>query len=186
MNRLGKLLSYAAAGISLSLGTNAKAALYWDLELFSSSQSHVSVGDALQGTFDITGNGLGKGFVGNGPEQVQSAFFEFTLVDDSDRNQVKTESWSISLGDQGFSTGGGSLILALVCGFGNGSVLLDIQQDGQVDFTVAATSGDFRVVNGLMKVETGPRTSSRVPEGGLSILMLGGALLTAAALHRKR
>ncbi len=186
-----KSLFSALAGIALGFASTANAALYYDLDVFSRAEGYVNVGDSLTGTFDITGTGLGKGYTPGGSEVVDWAFFEFTLLDEKDPTGAKTETWHIEVGAQDLAGGndfasGGSLIIGkFVYGFGNYSIEADIQADGKVDYEISATSGDFQVINGLMKVGTVTGNNNRVPDGGMTLALLGSGILGLCALRRR-
>ena len=189
-----KFIFSALAGVALGFATTANAALYYDLDVFSSSQGYVSVGDSLTGTFDITGPGLGKGFTPDGSEDVDWAFFEFTLLDERDPTGAKMETWHIEVGaadiadapgSNEFASGGSLIIGRFVFGFGNLAIEADIQADGKVAYEISASSGDFRVINGLMKVGTVTGSNNRVPDGGMTLALLGSGILGLCALRRR-
>lgn len=180
-----KSLFSTLAGIALGFASTANAALYYDLDVFSTGQDYVSIGNSLSGTFDITGSGPGKGFTPGGSEVVDWAFFVFTLQDERDAVGAKTESWQIELGGADFASGGSLFFSEVVFAFGNLSIKTDIQADGKVDYEISATSGDFRVITGSMNVGTVTGNNNRVPDGGMTLALLGSGILGLCALRRR-
>lgn len=69
--------------------------------------------------------------------------------------------------------------------FSGGSALLDVvEEDGMLQYYVKSVWGDFRVKHALLTATTS-EASPAVPDGGATLLLLGGALAGLAGLQRR-
>ena len=149
---------------------SARANLYYDYDYINTVLS--SANRDRNGSFNIAVQGYSPS-----AETMSWAGFAFTFVDTDNRE----DTVRISLGHEavnyehieyGFNIFGGLLA---------GDALLDLSADGIISYNVHWTSGDpFRLVSATLLAETTANSivpSVRVPDGGLTLTMLGLALL---------
>ncbi len=191
---LKQAIQISLASAALFIAGSSQAALYWDVDTFTTSQGHVVAGGpGLSETFNITGPGLGRGYIlpaNGGTETVTSVLFAFSLLDDKDGiDEVQSESWQFDLGtDTGVASGSSNgWFGTVVFGLGSADVMMDIQEDGQIGYVISANSGDFFVLNASIAVTTESRsqTTNRVPDGGLTLVLLGAGVFAITALRRR-
>ena len=72
--------------------------------------------------------------------------------------------------------------LSLVSGQVFGSALVSLDSTGTLSYTIQRTAGDFWALGAKLMAEAGPRT---VPDGGATLMLLGGALAGIEALRRR-
>jgi hypothetical protein len=130
------------------------------------------------GTFDIGAQGYNSSV-----ETIISADVEFVLWD-SDSNAddvtVTVDGLQIEAGrtvTQGFSIFGGSL---------SGQALLNLQADGRVGYRIEWLSGDsFKVSAASLIAQTAPNSVVGVPDGGMTLALLGLGLVALEWGRRK-
>ena len=160
----------------------------------------VTVENPVSGMFDISADD-GEwwdrpGYVADTP--ISSAAVGFLLTDDYDsKSGPQGEAYLIEISGDGVASGteqplGPGVLgrwLTFVWGEVSVQLLMDLEEDGQLAWEARATEGDYM----LWKVGLGANvdrsgiSSNRngVPDGGSSLLLLGGALLGVACFRRR-
>ena len=170
--------AFVILGLVLVAGVfSARANLYYDYDYINTVLS--SSNPDKNGSFNIAVQGYSPS-----AETMQWAGFAFTFVDTDNRE----DTVRISLGHEavsyehieyGFNIFGGLLA---------GDALLDLSADGIISYNVHWTSGDpFRLVSATLLAETTANSivPVRVPDGGLTLAMLGLALLGLGWAQRR-
>lgn len=118
--------------------------------------------------------------------QVNSATAKFTLGD-----LFGSEGYNITMEGSAFVSGGSFFGLINVGG-GVGSLLGNLSADGILNYTITRTSGEFWVLNACLTAYASDRTTggvnntdNRVPDGGLTIALLGMGFICLGAMKRK-
>ena len=173
MLKIRTLLAIGLAAVGLT--SVSQAAIYADLDLIGDA---MATDETHEGWFNITGPGLGKGFV-PGVETITSATIDFVFADDID--PFKKESATVTLGSDTF-TGGGYFLGFLISGSLNGSLQL-LNESGLLKYTVTMTKGDAILLSALLTVCAEPAS---VPDGASTIGLLGLGLLGLAVLRRRQ
>lgn len=183
-----KMILTLTAVASLAVTQKASANLYVDFDDLNDVFLSVTGTKSVTGWFNIANKGYDPT-----TEHVTGALAAFYLYDDADGIK-KGESYSINLGQSQFSSGSSTFnlvfgLLGLVGGPVEGSMLLDLSADGKLKYTIEATKGDFYVDWAKLIAVTHPNrpntTGNRVPDGGLTLAMLGLGCLGVAALRRR-
>jgi hypothetical protein len=177
MRIVANTISAACVVILMAFGTaTSRATEYYDYEninvLLSASNP------LMTGNFNIADQGYTSG-----AETIISADVEFVLWD-SDANAdgvtVSVDGLQIEAGrtvTQGFSIFGGSLV---------GQALLDLQEDGRIGYRIEWLSGDsFRVSAASLIAQTAPNSVVGVPDGGMTLTLLGLGLVALEYGRRK-
>lgn len=176
-----KILMLAATVLIGSL-VSTTAALYEDINSYGLLGRQVTTERALVDSFNIAFDTAGEEAVWG------EAVF---LLADADKAQ---EEFSIQLGgierlDSGKIDDATAFGITFeLAGGGVASLLGDINADGILNYTISATSGNFNVLWARLVVSTdqsGSQSGSRVPDGGLTLALLGTSLLGLYAFRRK-
>ena len=175
--------SLIALGALCSATASVQAALYTDLDVFN-GLTGVKVtknGAPKTGTFEIVvqdNDGIFD-IVGydKDNEKVVGAIAEFTIWDDQLFDAPETVS--IDLGATSFVSGQSAFFLIAV-GQLSFDAIVDLSEDGLLNYSIKANSGDFMAINAKLIATTCP-----VPDGG-SMLGLLGFGLVGLALVRNR
>jgi hypothetical protein len=169
-----------AAVAALVLGSvAAKADLHFDIdvigvELNSSTPSY-------SGSFDITGPGLGKGY-DPVTMQIDTAYANFGLWDPIVLGG--SESVTIDLGAEPFDSSGSFLGLLILGDNVQGNVLLDLDADGILNYTINRTSGSFKVLGAELHAKSSSRYEC-VPDSGGTLAVLSMAMVGLVAYRSK-
>lgn len=171
-----------AATVLLGSLLPSTATLYYDLNTYGAFGRQVTTSSPLVDSFSITFDTAGEEAVWG------EAIF---LLADADK---ATEQFSIQLGNfTGFDSGKIDDVTVFgitfeLAGGGVASLLGDINDDGELNYTISATSGNFNVLLAKLAVSTVHSTSggsNSVPDGGLTLALLGSSLLGLYAFRRK-
>ncbi len=166
-----KLLALIA---SLAIAGSASAVTYVD-----NNPANVWLNPLHQsytGTFDLTSDGFDPS-----TEQVNSAYVTFTFWD-----AIFGESFEVEFdGSTVFSNGSFFGFLNLGDWLG-ASLLLDLNVDGKLSYTVQWLSGEFWLKNARLEGYAEQKPVASVPETGATLLLTGAAFVGLAALRRRR
>jgi VPDSG-CTERM motif len=167
------------------LATNAKAAIYSDIDLFNGSTGQLLVAgntltSTLNGLFQIDSQGYNPS-----TEYITSAIASFSIFDDNLLSLSDgPETVTITLG-----VGPGTFVNGQSATFGiglgdavTGQALVDLRADGVLSYSIVANSGDFRVYSASLLVTAVPKG---VPDGGTTAFLLGIGFLGIYAAQRK-
>lgn len=171
-----------AATVLLGSLVPSTATLYFDLNTYGLLGRQVTTSSPLVDSFNISFDTAGE----------EAVWGEATfLLADADKAQ---ETFSIQLGGfAGFDSGKIDDLTVFgitfeLAGGGVASLLGDINDDGELNYTISATSGNFNVLSAKLAVSTVRSTSggsNRVPDGGLTLALLGASLVGLYASRRK-
>ena len=168
-------VALTAICLLIASALTGKAVTYWDIDVFSVKLSDSNRTKA--GEFDITTGLLG----GYDPlaQTIYSATVWFGLSDDS---LLDSDEWvEFKLDGLDFLTPI-EVDLGLVSGQVLGQALLSLDSTGTLSYTIQRTDGDFWALGAKLMAEAKPRT---VPDGGATLMLLGGALAGIEALRRR-
>jgi hypothetical protein len=172
-------LTKLAVAAALAWGAaTAKAALHFDIDYINSI---VSSGTPYEGDFDITGPGLGKGY-DSSTMQIHWAYATFAFWDPILGGG--SESLTVELGGEPFSSVGPFLGLILLGDQVWGDVLLDLETDGSLSYSVNPASGSFKLLAAELHAKSKPRPWE-VPDSGWSLALLGMSMIGLASFRRK-
>jgi hypothetical protein len=143
---------------------------YWDFDWILQK---VSPSNPYYGTFNIIPSGYNPAH-----QTVVSATAWFLLSDDHDAAE---EYVVIDLGSVANYFGPIEVDFSLVGGPVTGSALLDLSADGVLSYTIRATSGDFWAKFAKLCATATPVA---VPDGGMTVVLLGCAFVVVEALRR--
>jgi len=176
MTTIGKLA--AAAALALGMTASTQAALHFDIDVIG---VELSAGNpCYTGTFNITGPGLGKGFDPS-TMTIVSAYATFALWDSALFGG--TENVTVDLGGEAFDQSGPFLGAILLGDQVLGDVLLDLQEDGELAYTVTRVAGSFQLVGAELHAKS--VHSHEVPDSGWTLGLLGAGLIGVAAIRRR-
>ena len=164
----------AAGGLLFASLIPGRAVTYWDIDVFSELLSGSN--PTKSGEFDITTGLLG----GYDPltQTVYSATVWFAVSDDQ---LLDSNEWvKFTLNGLNFLTPI-EVDLTLVSGQVLGSALVSLDSTGTLSYTIQRTAGDFWALGAKLMAEAGPRS---VPDGGTTLMLLGGAFAGIEALRR--
>jgi hypothetical protein len=121
-------------------------------------------------------------------EQVNSATATFALNDALGRD----ESYTITIDGNAFLSGGSfSTSFLGSISFGDpisGTAFVTLDSTGHLSYTIYRDSGEFWLVDATLVAEVGPRTigsnGSDVPDGGMTVLMLGCGMLGLVGVRK--
>jgi hypothetical protein len=171
-----KMKTLLAVVVSGLFAASAGATIYADLENYLSLSSplgfQVKPSTPLSGEFDLTDYGYNSV-----AEQVYGALVSFVLWDP----RGGTENVSISLVNPLSTIWSGSVWLALTLDTVEGTALEDLSSDGILKFYVTASSGEAYVKGAALVAKAG----NRVPDGGVTLTLLGLAFLGILGAQRK-
>jgi hypothetical protein len=177
-NLQGFKKTFVILGLVLVSGVlNARANLYYDYDYINTVLS--SVNRDNNGTFNIAVQGYDPS-----AESMSWAGFAFTFIDsdnqeDTVRISLSHEAVTYEHIEYGFNIFGGLLA---------GDALLDLSADGIISYNVRWISGDpFKLVSATLLAETTANAPppAPVPDGGLTLAMLGLALLALGWAQKK-
>ena len=173
-----KKSAYVALTATCLLITSAltgKAVTYWDIDVFSEKLSGSNPTRADD--FDITTGLLG----GYDPitETIYSATVWFGLSDD---RLLDSDEWVEFKLDGLDFLNPIEVDLGLVSGQVLGQALVSLDSTGTLSYVIQRTDGDFWALGAKLMAEAKPRT---VPDGGATLMLLGGALAGIEALRRR-
>lgn len=165
-----------AAAFVASAATSS-AALYNDLNTYGLFGYRVTQDNPLVDHFDIGA----KGFDSSTEEAIWGlAVFKIGDLDS------KWESYEIELGGQDFANGTFQFGLVFAGGLLGGDLLLTLNENnGVLAYEITANKSDFRVLAADLLVKTTYGSSSRVPDGGMTLVLLGGSLIGLYAFRRR-
>ena len=170
-------VTLAASCLLLVSAITGKAVTYWDVDVFSEELSQWN--PTKSGTFDITSGLLG----GYNPttQTIYSATAWFALSDDS---LLDSDEWvQLKLDGVNFlSPVEVDFAFPPVGGQVSGQALISLDSTGNLSYTIQRTGGDFWALGAKLMAEAGPRA---VPDGGTTLMLLGGALAGIEALRRR-
>jgi hypothetical protein len=168
--------TFVILGLVLVAGLlSARANLYYDYDYIDTVLS--SVNQDRSGTFNITVQGYSPS-----AETMSWAGFAFTFVDsdnqeDTVRISLGHEAVNYEHVEYGFNIFGGLLA---------GDALLDLSADGIISYSVRWISGDpFRLVSATLLAETTANAPAPVPDGGMTLALLGLSLLGLGWAQKK-
>ena len=162
------------AALALSCG-NASAAVFTDVDDWTDATIVLGLNRPQQSftdNFNIVDDGYTPG------DHITSAFATFTVRDEN-RNEAEDESFVVELGGEYFTSGGPNIPFSVGVTVGGSliaSLLVDLQTDGILWYTITATGGDFR-----FKVAS---LQATVPDGGTTVGILGLGMLGVAGFRR--
>ena len=188
-------MKYFLPGLAavVALAFQASATTFTDIQ--APVGAYVASGASYSGTFDIvspgsltqdiggfpSGNGRfvdHGGYVPNTP--LSSVAVTFYLTDSS---FIPLDLVCVNLEN----AGGGLGIMwgrRATFSFQGGTGVLDaLQQDGKLSYTVSSIVGDFTVKYALLQADT--TSTASVPDGGSTLLLLGGAFVVLAIFRRR-
>jgi len=151
---------------------------YWDIDLFAEKLSGSN--SSKSGVFDITTGPLG----GYNPltQTVYSGTVWFALSDDQ---LLDSNEWVEFKLDGINFLNPIEVDLTIVSGQVLGSALVTLDSTGTLSYTIQRTYGDFWALGAKLMAEAGPRSATSVPDGGTTLMLLGGALAGIEALRRR-
>jgi hypothetical protein len=166
-----KLVATAAMAFGL---VSAQGALHWDsqtlnVELNGSNPTYA-------GTFDITGLGFGKGY-DPATMTIDWAFAAFSLSD----HDGGSETVTIDLGGATLAMAMNFVTSVLLGDELVGSVLLDLDQDGQIAYEVTRLNGSFKLLGAELQAQSSERA---VPDTGWTLALLGVTLAGVARFRK--
>jgi hypothetical protein len=168
------MYSKLATTAALALGlVSAQAAFHFDFDPINVELNGTTTSYA--DTFDITGPGLGKGYDPS-TMTIDWAFATFKLWD-----WTGSETVTIDLGGTPFTAIGPFLGDVLLGDEVVGSVLLDLDADGKVGYSVNRLNGSFKLVSAELHAKSYERA---VPDSGWTLALLGLSLAGMAKLRR--
>ncbi len=169
-------ITLTAASLLIASALAGKAVTYWDIDVFA--EKLTSLNSTKSGTFDITTGLLG----GYNPatETVTSATVWFAVSDDQ---LLDSDEWvQFKLNGEDFLKPI-EVDLTLVSGQILGTALVSLDATGKLSYTIQQTGrGDFWALGAKLMAEAGPRA---VPDGGATLMLLGGALAGIEVLRRR-
>ena len=163
--------------LGLLAAAKADAAIYTDNQLINATLSRYN--PVYENNFDIYRYGFRPA-----TEDVISAAVAFLFVD----SDLREERVDINLGELDFANGSINKGFTVFGGLLSCDALIDINADGKISYDVRWVSGDaFRLVSGtLIACATASAPPSQgVPDGGLTVAMLGFAMLVVGGAHRR-
>lgn len=179
-----KTLKCAAATMLLAFGVSSASAL--EHTYLNWHGAHlIQGGDAAEGSFDVTPD------YDPNSQSLLSAHVTFWFTDDNLLQDLyfNTRWGTIWLGDAQeeaevvvdgvvFDTATVDLLSVI-----SGSVYSQLVDDGALSYSVSATQGDLNFLKAVLCIDVGERAN--VPDGGLTLALLGAGFLGMAALRRK-
>lgn len=155
----------------------SSAALYNDLNTYGLLGYRVTQDNPLVDQFDIGA----KGFDSSTEEAIWGlAVFKIADLDS------KWESFEIELGGQDFASGTFQFGLVFAGGLLGGDLLLTLNENnGVLAYEISAEKSDFRVLAADLLVKTTYSSASNVPDGGMTLVLLGGSLMGLYAIRRR-
>lgn len=171
--------------------------LYYDMDVIGEM---VTGSNPVTGTFEISsddGDGLNQTGFAPGSEQVTAAVAIFHLWDDyKTEDKTEGETVTINLGSENLlsasSNGYVFGFFGLVGGFANVNMLIDLNSNGELAYSVESTSGDFYLNFAKLVAHTtegNPGSTGgggdRVPDGGATLAFLGLSVIGLACARRK-
>ena len=193
-----KYFQVLTAAAFLTTASACYGNLYYDKDIIGEM---VTVGgSAVTGTFNIStedGDGLNQTGFTPGSEQVTTAVAIFHLWDDYKTDDKRErETVSINLGSENLlsasSNGYVFGFFGAVGGFANVNMLIDLNLNGELGYSIESTQGDFYVNFAKLiahTIEGNPRStggsSTRVPDGGATLAFLGLSVIGLACARRK-
>lgn len=179
-----KIFCLVVVGV-VSLAGSARATLYSDVNTYGSDGYGVTYNNPLHDTFDIGAHGFNPA-----NEQAVSGVAIFAIADWNLFD--KQETYTINLDGSAFAQGSFQFGVVLAGGLLGPDLLLTVNQDNGI-LSYDITSGknqDFRVLGASLWVETcavNPTTQGApVPDGGVTLALLGGGMLGVYAIRRRR
>jgi len=168
-------MALMASSLLVVSAISGKAVTYADFDVFA---EHLSYSNPIKsGVFDITTGPFG-GYDPN-TQTVYSALVCFALSDDQ---LLDSNEWvQFQLDGLNFLNPI-EVDLTLVGGQVMGSALVSLDSTGKLSYTIQRTAGDFWALGAKLIAEAGPRS---VPDGGATLMLLGGALAGIEALRRR-
>lgn len=185
MKELGKILGLAAVVAMTSV--SAHALQYVDTDNIGAV---LNAGNpSISGVFNIaSADGDGLDTVGYDPnsESIVFAAAQFTIVDWDGGSEAVT----VSLGSDAFASSSGTFGMgfSILGGVVLGNAYLDLSQDGIVAYTIQWTSGtsSFTASGASLTAFTAPKSPpTSVPDGGLTVSLLGFGLVSLGWLSRR-
>ncbi len=159
--------------------TSAFGAVVGDINIHNTL---MNAGNLTQtGTFNIT--------IPNG-DVVVGAAAQFWMKDDGLFGDTAGESFTVDLGGQFFASGSPTLItwsypLNPLNQVLNLTMVADLNNGGDISYTVTRTTGDFIFVKATLEAVTRPGETQGVPDGGTTAALLGLGMVGLAGLRRK-
>lgn len=160
---------------------SSQATLYNDLNTYGLAGYGVSTSTPLNDTFDL-------GTFASQDEEAVWGVATFTIADWNLFD--KQETYTIDLDGGNFANGSFQFGLILAGGVLDANVLLTLNQQhgGTLDYQVSAKTGNFRVIAADLLVCTeipSVQGGNSVPDGGMTLVLLGGSVLGVYALRRR-
>jgi len=175
--------SLGVSALILATGAMAQAVTYTDSNFHG---VFLSEGQSAGGQFNITPA------YNPAVEQINSASVTFTFLDDvlgdllfvNWKLSVDGEAGTVSLnGEQIASESSNSLWFFASLTYGvPANIVLSLSNTGLLDYTISATDGDFYFKTASLTADASAR---QVPDGGVTLMLLGGALVGLAAFRRR-
>ncbi|MBI1178791.1 VPDSG-CTERM sorting domain-containing protein [bacterium] len=184
-----KIFCLAVVGV-VSLAGSAKATLYSDVNTYGSRGYAVTEQNPLHDLFDI-----GAHVFNPATEQAVSGVAVFAIADWNLFD--KQETYTINLDGSTFAQGSFQFGVVLSGGVLGPNLLLTLNQsNGVLSYDISSGKyQDFRVLGAGLFVETcaanptsqgSPAPGAPVPDGGLTLTLLGGGMLGICAFRRRR
>lgn len=175
-------MGLVAAAMLVSGGKPAMALTWTDVDsgyplalLRSSNPSYSS-------TFNINDDGFNSATM-----QVNSAIASFAFADDLDSQleyvNITIDGLALITGQE---TDGSHLAYAWYSQSLSGTMLGSLNADGILSYTVTVTSGDTYLKVAKLCAQGGMKDTNRVPDGGMTLLMLGSTLTGLGVWSRSR
>jgi hypothetical protein len=169
-----KKILFLASIVAGLLVANAGAKTYTDTDsndvYFSSGYGGVST---YTSSFNIVNDGY-KPLT----EQVYSATAAFEFLD----TWGGSEQLSVALGGSPFEQTSSFSGYITLSDSVVGSALFDLSTDGIVSYTITRASGEFTLKNAVLTAQAGSRS---VPDGGLTLALLGMSVIGVFGFQRK-
>lgn len=168
-------ITLTAASLLMASALTSRAVTYWDIDVFAEKLSGSN--PTKSGIFDITTGLLG----GYNPatETITAATVWFAVSDDQ---LLDSDEWvKFTLDGQSFLHPI-EVDLTLASGQVLGSALVSLDATGKLSYSIQRTDGDFWALGAKLMAEAGPRA---VPDGGATLMLLGGALAGIEVLRRR-
>jgi hypothetical protein len=177
-----KTLGIAAA---VMMGVSAQAVQYVDTDIIGKVLS--SSAPSAGGEFNIaTADGDGLDIVGYQPssESIIFAMAQFTILDwDGNFEAVEVELGSANFIAASGTFGTGFTTLS---GVVSGAAYFDLNEDGIIAYTIEWVGGHaFTAIAASLNAYTAPKTPTNVPDGGLTLSLLGMGLVGLGWLSKK-
>jgi len=175
-----RLLLPLFAIVATALSPSAHAVLYGDFDFLNQYVTADATPNGefkgeFSGEFNLIENGYNPS-----TQYLTDAVVNFVVYDDDFSDSAETVS--INLGPNPFLTGSANFLFSL--GDLGATALIDLSDDGILGYKIQSLGGDFIVAWAAIEANAETKPSS-VPDGGMSITLLGLSLVGIGLAHRR-